>query len=161
MSHEHDSGFTNFHRNHSGKSINHFPFRPNGPVKKVNIFFQIFPGDLSVGSILVTLVLGFAGFFLLVLLLTMFIVTLAREDQIVLSNDTVPLVEESECTENCDHHEESEIEVNAKLGQSFHSNNLPLRVLRTLFKPFLVPFQALKCIFKMKTLPENDYFEVI
>ena len=114
--------------------------------------FQVFPGHPSVGNILLSLVLGFAAFFLFVLLITMVCVTLVREDQILVTSDTVPLVEETEYFDNCEITEEE---------TKFNSKNCLLRISTTLYKLLLVPSHVFTCIFNLQTLPGNDYIDVI
>ena len=111
------------------------------------ILFQIFHGKPSIGSILVSLVLGFAGFFLIVLLLTMVFVTLARKDQILIASDAVPLMEENENfeTHDTDHPQESYIEPDKKI-ESSNIKTCSLAVLRTML---------------LKSSPVNDFIQVI
>ena len=93
----------------------------------------------------------------------MVLVTLACEDQIVLATDTLPLVEESEYLDNCEslHREESEIELDEKLRRNSDSKNWTIKFLRTSIMHLLLPFQVIKSIFDVKTLPVNNYIEVI
>ena len=79
------------------KSIHHFPIKPPSDTRLVSprlsgvLLLSLFEmgGGPRLGAVLVSLLLGCAGIFLLVLMLTIILVTLAREDQILIDSDQV------------------------------------------------------------------------
>ena len=58
--------------------------------------FHVSSANPNAGSILISFVLGCAGFFLLIVVLTMVIVTLASEEQIHITSDPELMVEDCE-----------------------------------------------------------------
>ena len=78
----------------------------------------------------------------------MVFVTLAREDQILLASDAVPLMEENENfeTHDTDHPQESYIEPDKKIETSSNIKTCSLAALRTML---------------LKSSPVNDFIEVI
>ena len=100
------------------------------------ILFQMFPEDQNIGIILICLFIGFSGFFLFVLLLTIICVTLAHEDQILLTSDVEPLVEESSLFVNYDteHPKES-----TAIEERSNDNDYSLISLKIVFKLLCVP----------------------
>ena len=120
--------------------------------------FHVSSGNPSAGSILISFVLGCAGFFLLILVLTMVIVTLAREEQIHITSDAELKVED--CQDLIDGEViEEEAEIHKKC--SWHLNSLmvcPLKIVKIFLKIIVLPFQVLRSLFISNPL---HYIEVI
>ena len=110
----------------------------------------MFSGYSGVGGILFKIFLGFVCYCLLALLLIMICVTLAHDDQIFITSDTLPLIDNIEKGEDY----KSESELNNISGKC-------LKLKRILFRIFLVPIQAYHWIFNIKTFHSDDYIQVI
>ena len=104
------------------------------------------------------LVLGCAGFFLIVVVLTMVIVTLAREEQIHMTSDAELMVEDCQNLIDVEVIEE-EIESDKKCSCQFYVlMDFAIKIFNTFVKIIFVPFQIFISLFMSKPL---HYIEVI
>ena len=105
------------------------------------------------------LVLCALGFFLLILLIITVYVTLAHDDQLVISSDVAPLIDNLE-NKKSDKNENDLNQTNEKCSEL---KKHFLGFLRTLFSLFLVPFNMFLYVCNTKNVyvNENDFIEVI
>ena len=132
----------------------------SGPQEKDSVEnkLHLASSNPGAGSILISFVLGCAGFFLLILVLTMVIVTLAREEQIHITSDAELKVED--CQDLIDGEViEEEAEIHKKCSWQLHSLMVcPLKIVKTFLKIIVLPFQVFTSLFISKPL---HYIEVI
>ena len=132
----------------------------SGPPEKdlVENQLHLASSNPGAGSILISFVLGCAGFFLLVVVLTMVIVTLAREEQIHMTSDAELMVEDCQNLIDVELIEE-EIERDTKGSCQFYVlMDFSIKIFNTFVKIIFVPFQIFISLFMSKPL---HYIEVI